>query len=1236
MSEVAGRLEIPVESDTKGFGERLKAAIEKEAANIVAKIGVEVDEKGLHDQLKLKVDAAAKGVAATIGVEIDAKEIRAKLEAIAKSAKGKAKVKVEVEGLEASVEKAKVEAEARARRSPLQVAIDAKDKLSGALARILFRNKAVAAANPVEVEVKTKTKGKGKDGFELPEWLKPPGNARSTFMPTIFLGIAALIQPAIATIVGSLGGLVAMASSAAASLNLLGAAPALFIGWASAMTVLHVATGRLFGKLDKVPEYLMPIRKEFEKLRPQLDIFHKQVAGSFWGEFKQNIVSTGKSVMPVLTQGLSGIAREMGETAKQTTDWFRSPLFKGKATTVFYSLRTVVDGFGSALLGTAKGFLNLSVAAGPTLSKFGDVLRGFGTYASRIGSTADSQKRLGAMFDYAWQKASQLWDMTKNLAIGLKDMLVASRGSGDRLLQSLQDNIRAFREWAGSTQGQERIKKWFENVEPIAKAAGRIIIDLGKAIARLSEDSTTAGLLEKIRTDLLPSLETFLRNMGTTLGPQVVTFVSNILQILTQMSAAGSPLAIALSYINQVLVVVSAFLHANPELAKNLGFLLGAFLAFRSLTFFTGIIPILAKFFTVATSGPAAFSGAAIAIGLFTGHLGPFSSAIQTALFALSGFLLVMPKIRAFGQTSFFGSMKKEADGVGAAFLYGSDKAGGFRGKLLGLKAAVAEGSMSLGQAAGKGLRGAASGLLSVLGGPWAIGFALATTAVVSWMQAQDNARAAGEAFAKTLDKTSGAMTQMSTDFTIDKIKGDLSPDDLDLLDKLGFSLGDAAVAALKGGDALAEFRKRVREAADSAGSGLGGESAHARTALLALDSTLKNTNSDVQTGNKIWKQTSDAQKLAAGASGALAQGVSIVSGEIRRQIPPTAELADALEGLIGIQAGGRASSREFGESMNELTEYMKHGKKGTSDLTEVGRQNNAMLDRAAAASVKYAEDQLKLGKSQGDVTKQVYQARDSFIAAAVKMGYSKDQANALADQLGLTSQNVQALKNKVDSLKGKSIAVTVATAAAAAAVGRIQSLRDALKDKTITITVRKQLINMTHMEANGINTNLLHGGIIRATGNGILQSFADGGLRLRSFLNGKLPREATIAGDGSNLVQWAEQGTGGEAFIPLALSKRGRSMQILAQVAEMFGMALAPRAASAINASLLASRVATSTGAAAFPRQAVAAAPAGAGGIVFEEGAIQVNNPAPEPASKSIPDALRSVATFGLFGEED
>src|SRR5690606_5053830 len=91
------------------------------------------------------------------------------------------------------------------------------------------------------------------------------------------------------------------------------------------------------------------------------------------------------------------------------------------------------------------------------------------------------------------------------------------------------------------------------------------------------------------------------------------------------------------------------------------------------------------------------------------------------------------------------------------------------------------------------------------------------------------------------------------------------------------------------------------------------------------------------------------------------------------------------------------------------------------------------------------------------------------------------------------------------------------------------------------------------------------------AGGNGYYYvRYANGGIQ-------NLPDQATIQpGRGAGLVQWAEGETGGEAFIPLAQSKRGRSTQILADVANRFGMRLESYADGGIRRGLDAVRSVT------------------------------------------------------------
>lgn len=79
--------------------------------------------------------------------------------------------------------------------------------------------------------------------------------------------------------------------------------------------------------------------------------------------------------------------------------------------------------------------------------------------------------------------------------------------------------------------------------------------------------------------------------------------------------------------------------------------------------------------------------------------------------------------------------------------------------------------------------------------------------------------------------------------------------------------------------------------------------------------------------------------------------------------------------------------------------------------------------------------------------------------------------------------------------------------------------------------------------------------GFIGLSMGGIIEAYASGGLR-RPGRSGSEKHAAQIAKAGAWRV-WAEPETGGEAYIPLASSKRGRSTAILSTVADIFGMGL-------------------------------------------------------------------------------
>jgi len=97
-------------------------------------------------------------------------------------------------------------------------------------------------------------------------------------------------------------------------------------------------------------------------------------------------------------------------------------------------------------------------------------------------------------------------------------------------------------------------------------------------------------------------------------------------------------------------------------------------------------------------------------------------------------------------------------------------------------------------------------------------------------------------------------------------------------------------------------------------------------------------------------------------------------------------------------------------------------------------------------------------------------------------------------------------------------------------------------KDRTVNVFVKTEYQDELSREALRAAVQMADGGIL---------AFADGGIQ--RFAGGGENHVAQIA-SANTIRVWAEPETGGEAYIPLAPSKRSRSEEILSEVAERFG----------------------------------------------------------------------------------
>jgi tape measure domain-containing protein len=273
---------------------------------------------------------------------------------------------------------------------------------------------------------------------------------------------------------------------------------------------------------------------------------------------------------------------------------------------------------------------------------------------------------------------------------------------------------------------------------------------------------------------------------------------------------------------------------------------------------------------------------------------------------------------------------------------------------------------------------------------------------------------------------------------------------------------------------------------------------------------------------------------------------------------------ADRLNAEAEAAFGWGESLKEAGDKMMSTAQSMDRGKESLREWGEQARiaADNPVLAKLgtdvvqSAANVKAAFEQLPTdvpinvsapgGQATYDLLKQM----------GVEVTTNNDKEITVAAPLAPeVLATLEALGIKVTTNNDKTITVTQVGAEQASS-----EIDQAARDRTAAINVLVNTQVAGDDAAAVLGTGVNPADIPRRAEGAIVP----GGLR---FID--KPDEADIYdGAGAGTI-FAEEETGGEAYIPLAPAKRGRSTAILAEVARLFGLNLsAPTGASGASVS--------------------------------------------------------------------
>lgn len=460
---------------------------------------------------------------------------------------------------------------------------------------------------------------------------------------------------------------------------------------------------------------------------------------------------------------------------------------------------------------------------------------------------------------------------------------------------------------------------------------------------------------------------------------------------------------------------------------------------------------------------------------------------------------------------------------------------------------------------------GAAKGFAGFLGGPWGVALAVGVTA----LSALNDMIKKNEA---TVDQMTAAVKSGTTSaedmFDVFR-KGELITwnDDLsrlqDLLDQMGDTPNEwstffsgVELNNLRG--TVAEFGETLAEVADSdlpaaqrafaawAKETDGSEESlyallqampEYREQIIAIATELGVYTEDMTEAQKRQVELQIAFGTGAGQTKTATEAYLEAADATSQMDQDLQSLLDTLDEANRKNQDAISSNIDYHDAMRETDEIIRQAREGVEGYTltldqstEAGARNMEALIAQAQTAWDGAQSQFMLDGSVQGLTQRLEESREALMQDAEAMGYSREQAQELADR-------ILAMPTKQD------IAILVDTRTAQQ---RIDGFITRYDGRRIRIGV----------DTYGGQTYRNEGSRISYQAEGSVRTAADGYVEPMSHQQAQMQR-------GGSYVVWAEDKTEGESFIPHAPSKRAQSEALLARTAALFGGAYIPGGAA-------------------------------------------------------------------------
>lgn len=349
-------------------------------------------------------------------------------------------------------------------------------------------------------------------------------------------------------------------------------------------------------------------------------------------------------------------------------------------------------------------------------------------------------------------------------------------------------------------------------------------------------------------------------------------------------------------------------------------------------------------------------------------------------------------------------------------------------------------------------LKSVGSGIVDMLGGPWGIAFLAAGAAVNAFSKIQADAQRRADSYSEALKNGTSAVMQLQTNIAknqnIDWSFWDKQQTGAksfsEALKNAGISVKTFSGAAAGNKASLEDYNRQMeklklgtshqlvlgqhiekvykqqRSAIDEAKVSAKEQTEVERQAASERAKSAMATaglTSAVKEEAGASKQEADSKEILLEAFDASTKGVSA-------QASALGEVVTALKTYYGFKLSAFDADTKWGKALSTAEEALKKNGAGLDEHTEKGQANRDALKGLVEAAQQSADAHARNGEGIEKVNQVMEEGRQKVIDYAKAMGMSEEDALAFADSVGLSSNSVQELVDRVEKANAKPLKI--------------------------------------------------------------------------------------------------------------------------------------------------------------------------------------------------------------------